>query len=71
MVQNNTGAVILDEVIQKVGALYMQGEIGHGDATDNQQVLELEAGIHSLIESLHDLVTNVEERWTSSPRLMW
>jgi hypothetical protein len=57
---NKSGPVTLDELIQKAGALYMQGKIGPGGATDNQQALEPEAGIHSLAETPLGLVTNVE-----------
>jgi hypothetical protein len=42
---NKAGPVTLDELMQKAGALYMQGKKGHGGATDNQQALEPEAGM--------------------------
>jgi hypothetical protein len=49
----------------------MQGKIGPGGATDNQQALEPEAGIHSLAET--PLVSSPMLKrvayWTSSPRL--
>ena len=67
---NKAGPVTLDELMQKAGALYMQGKKGHGGATDNQQALEPEAGIpwpkRCLVSS--PMLKRVA-CWTSSPRL--